>query len=541
MLTLEQLKETHSVYKQEMRQWDYLARSYAGGPDYREAGYLRKYLNEDQSPGNQYNQRLVSTALDNHVQTVVNVYRSYLFKTEPTRTLGTVGEAVDADDFIEDCDLDDTDLNDFQKAVSDTLSIYGTAWIAVDRPAYQAQTRAEEQALGIRPYVSMYTPLQALDWRYERGISGRSELVYVKIREASFDTYDVIRVWTPEIVYEYHVERNQHSIAVRGANDIDLNSNTVSTNLIVDYTRIIKQVEYINPLGRVPVFCAYNGQKVVVGCGNSDIADASDHQRSIYNYCSELEQNIRISSSPSLVKTADTQASGGSGAIINMPENLPGDLKPFLLQPSGATIDSILAAIQYHKDAIDRMTHLTAVRGEKTQSGVATEADFLVLNARLSDKAAALEKIEYKIWDLFFAWQGVEPSEDFEICYETSFSLRDKARDLAQLAQGLSLVDNPLYQAEAKKAIVEITLDDDETIEAVQQSIVVTEDPDGPGRGIMTPGETQPALGEEEQQQIMPLAEMIRQGYTDAEILAMHPEVDASTLDEIRHIIEGTE
>ena len=252
-------------------------------------------------------------------------------------------------------------------------------------------------------------------------------------------------------------------------------------------------------------------------------------------------QNIRISSSPSLVKTADTQAAGGAGAIINMPENLPGDLKPYLLQPSGATVQSILEAINYHKDAIDRMTHLTAVRGEKTQSGVATEADFLVLNARLADKAATLEKVEYKIWDLYFTWQGIEPSEDFEVCYETSFSIRDKARDLAQLAQGLALVDNPLYQAEAKKAIVEITLEDDETIEAIQESIVVTQDPDGAGRGAMTPGETQPTMGEEEETQVLPVADLIKKGYSDAEILALHPEVDAETIDEIRHAVEGTE
>jgi hypothetical protein len=539
MLTIEQLKQTHAVYGQQVKTWDYLNRSYVGGGVYRDAGYLRKYLNEDSAPGgNQYVQRLVATALDNHVQTVVNVYRSYVFKTEPTRSLGLAGEFYGADDFIEDCDLDDTDLTDFQRSVSDMLSIYGSAWICVDRPAYQAQTLAEEQALGIRPYTSLYSPLQVLDWQYERALNGKAELVYVKIREASYDNHDVIRVWTPTVVYEYHVERRMLS-GTRSTGDINVNS--IDNISVIEYSKILKQIEYINPLGKVPVFCAYNGRKMENGLGQSDIADAADHQRAIYNLTSELEQNIRISSSPSLVKTADTQAAGGAGAIINMPENLPGDLKPFLLQPSGATVSSILEAIEYHKTAIDRMTHLTAVRGEKTQSGVATEADFLVLNARLADKAATLEKVEYKIWDLFFAWQGIEPSEDFEIRYETSFSIRDKARDLAQLAQGLSLVDNPLYQAEAKKAIVEITLEDDETIEAVQQSIVVSVDPDGEGRGAMTPGETHPSAGEEPEQYLMHVEQMIRDGYTDAEILAMHPEVKAKDIDEVRHAIEGTE
>ena len=41
--------------------------------------------------------------------------------------------------------------------------------------------------------------------------------------------------------------------------------------------------------------------------------------------------------------------------------------------------------------------------------------------------------------------------------------------------------------------------------------------------------------------QYLPQVEqLIREGYTDAEILAMHPEVDASALDELRHAMEGT-
>lgn len=539
MLTLEQLKETNPVYARSISLWDYLARSAAGGQEYREAGYLRKYLNEDSAPGNQYANRLISNALDNHVASVLAVYRSYLFRTEPLRKTGIEGEFLGAEDFIENCDLDDTELDEFQKSVADMLATYGTAWIVVDKPAYQAQTLAEEQLLGIRPYANLYSPMQVLDWSFERGMNGVSKLVYLKIREASYDKYDVIRVWTPEVVYEYHVERASRPTMIRSSGTI--NTQPVEEIYFADYTKILKTIEYINGLGEVPAFCAYNGRKSKPGYAPSDIADVADHQRCIYNLVSELEQNIRISSSPSLVKTADTQAAAGAGAVINMPENLPGDLKPYLLQPSGATVGSIIQAIEYHKAAIDRMTHMTAIRGEKTQSGVAMEADFAVLGARLSDKASRLERIEKKIWELFFAWQGAELPEDFEVCYETEFNIRDADRELARLQSGLSLVDNPLYRAEAQKAIVALTLDDDETIEAVQQAIVVTQDPDGPGTGAMTAGETQPAFGEETEQQIMPVADMITAGYSDAEILAMHPEVSASTIDEIRHALEGTD
>ena len=458
MLTLEQLKKTNTTYGGQARTWDYLSRSYAGGNQYREAGYLRKYLGEDQAPGNQYAQRLISTALDNHVQNVVSIFRSYIFKDEPRRTMGSAQDVYGIEEFLDDCDLDGSDLDDFMRMVNDTLSIYGSAWIAVDRPSYQATTLAEEQLLEIRPYATMYTPLQVLDWEYKKAINGRQELCSVKIREASYDEYDVIRVWTPEVIEEYHCKRHSRPNFVSTGNGI--NNQPVQEEIQMEYDSIIESRQYINPLGYVPVFCAYNNRKVKSGLGISDVVDIADQQRMIYNLTSELEQNIRVSSHPSLVKPAEVEAAAGAGAIINMPDNMDGALKPYLLQPTSATVDSILSAIKWHAEAIDKMSNLSSIRGTKTQSGVALEAEFLQLNTVLADKAANLEKIEYKIWDLWFDWQEEICPDDFDIEYEDSFSIRDSQRDLAMIQAGLAAVDNPLYQLEAKKMIVNLTLDD---------------------------------------------------------------------------------
>ena len=76
MLTVEQLSQVHDGYAQNFKRWDYLGRSYEGGFTYTQGGYLRKYLNEDSSPGDQYAQRLLSTALDNHVKSTIETYRA---------------------------------------------------------------------------------------------------------------------------------------------------------------------------------------------------------------------------------------------------------------------------------------------------------------------------------------------------------------------------------------------------------------------------------------------------------------------------------
>jgi hypothetical protein len=536
MLSLEQLKQTNPAYRSNVRLWDYLGRSAAGGVEYRNAGYLRKYLGEDQSPGNQYIQRLLNTPLDNHVASIISIYRSQLFRVSPERKLGLAGEFYQADAFVEDCDLDETDLNDFMRDVNDSLMTYGSVWVCVDKPVYRAATRADELALGIRPYVTMYNPLQVMDWSYERAPNGRYELTYVKIREAILDTHDVIRVWTPDVVYEYHVERSSYAQINTSGNDIG--TMPVDT-MMIEYGKIIKTIEYVNPLGAVPVFSATIGSRLVRGVGSTpEIEAVADIQRAIYNLCSELEQSIRINSHPSLVKTADTQAAAGAGSIINMPENLSGDLKPFLLQPSTSTVDSILSAIDNYVASIDRLSNLTSVRGAKTMSGIAMETEQQTLNAKLNDMAATLERVEYKIWRLFFAWNQVETPDDFEIAYMKEFNIRDKDREIDRLIKAMAIVPNPLYQAEAMREIVSLTLENDEVIEVIQQSMVVTQDPD-PTRGAMTPGETHDSAGEEEEQYVPHVEQMIRDEYTTAEILSMHPEIDADVVDELRHSIES--
>ena len=473
MLTTEQLSQVNAGYSANYKKWDYLARSYEGGLTYTQGGYLRKYLNEESAPGDQYAQRLLSTALDNHVKAVIDTYRAYLFKTEPGR-VGDIFEREDIDEFVDDCDLDGTDLNAFMKGLNDTASIFGSAWILVDKPAYKAQTRAEELALGIRPYVTMYTPAMVLDWQYERDITGRQVLTYVKIIEESTPTYDIIKVWTPERVESYTVQKT----TVRKSTKDYTNINQLNSIIVPEYEKILSMQEYINPLGYVPMFCYQLGYTQWKGVGSSEVHDIADAQRMIYNLCSEMEQNIRISSHPSLVKSADTDAAAGAGAVITLPEHLNGDLKPYLLQPTGATVDSVLAAINHHIESINRMAHLSSVRAtvQSTRSGIAIEAEFMLLNAKLADRANSLKDAEEKIWDLFFAWTGEPMPEEFDIEYETSFSLRDTQRELDQFKTALELVADPVFKKHASKTIAQITITEEDAIQEVWSSIDMGEE-----------------------------------------------------------------
>ena len=185
-------------------------------------------------------------------------------------------------------------------------------------------------------------------------------------------------------------------------------------------------------------------------------------QRAVYQELSEIEQLIRISNHPTLVKTYETDASAGAGAVINLPDDMDGALKPYQMQPSGQNLDAVRASIADKVEAINRMAHMGAVRGTEalTQSGVAMQTEFQMLNAKLSEKADILELAEEQIWDLFCQWQGV--TNDVEIFYPDAFDLRDYDKELMFLQQMRATgVKSVTLQQEIDKKIADLLLDDE--------------------------------------------------------------------------------
>jgi len=87
-MTLEQLEQTHPNYSAVAEQANYHYKSYIGGELYKDGSYLTQYIGENQQPGDAYARRINSTPLDNHVQTTIDIYRSFLFRTLPKRDLG---------------------------------------------------------------------------------------------------------------------------------------------------------------------------------------------------------------------------------------------------------------------------------------------------------------------------------------------------------------------------------------------------------------------------------------------------------------------
>ena len=435
--------DTHKDYKETITLWEYYIRSYNGGYDYTVGQYLNSYNLE---LDNEFNQRLGNTPCDNHCKNIIQIYSSFLFRVKPSRNFGSMINEPSLESFLKDADLEGNNFNSVIKQAQNYASIYGHCFMILDKPNIQARTRADELNQEIRPYLSLVTPENVLDWNFKREVNGKYYLDYLKIREdVDKDGGSYFRIWYPDRIDTLY-QKDQLEPQVLDTAD--------------------------NLIGKIPAVILYNSKSHKRGIGQSDLTDIADLQKAIYNEYSEIEQLIRLTNHPSLVKTPSVNASAGAGAVIEMPEEIDSNLKPYLLQPSGANLQSIMDSIKHKVEAINRIAHTGAIRTTKQQvsSGIALQTEFELLNARLSDKADNLEIAEEQLFRLYAQFQNT--TFDGEINYPDSFNIRDYATDIQfySMAKAMNL-QSPTFNKEVDKEIVRTVIDDDDTLNQAFEEI----------------------------------------------------------------------
>ena len=437
------ITELHTDYQETVTNWQYYIRSYNGGYDYMTGQYLSRYNLE---LDNEFNQRLANTPCDNHCKNIIQIYSSFLFRVRPSRDFGEMADEASLDSFLKDADLDGNNLNSVIRQAQNYASIYGHCFMILDKPNITTSTKADELDQDIRPYLSILTPENVFDWNYTRQANGKYELDYLKVREeVDRDGGQYFRLWFPDRIDTVYFPKNSEPRLMDSAP---------------------------NTIGKIPAVILYNAKSHKRGIGHSDLTDIADLQKSIYNEYSEMEQLIRLTNHPSLVKTPSVNASAGAGAVIEMPDELEPNLKPYLLQPSGQNLQSIMDSIKHKVDAINRIAHTGAVRSTKSgiSSGVALQTEFELLNARLSEKADNLQLAEEQLFNLYALFQNT--TFDGEINYPDSFNIRDYASDLMYFQQAKALnIGSPTFNKEVDKEIARAVIDDDEKLNDIFDEI----------------------------------------------------------------------
>jgi len=469
--------QEHPLYDKLKGHYTYLFNSYSGGDRYQKSGYLTRYAYESEID---YHERLRQTPLDNHCKSVVDIYNAFLFRKSIEREYGALEDDPALEAFLEDCDLEGRKLANFMKLVSTYASVFGHAHIVLAKPNSQARTRAEELEQSIRPYASVITPMAVLDWHYSREENGVYFLDYFKyIEDQEYKTRTVVKEWRPDLIRTYTVDGERQEIEEISEDE--------------------------NQLGEIPVVTVFSQKSIYRGMGISDIQDIADQQRAIYNELSEVEQAIRLNGHPSLVKTPTTEAIAGAGSIVQMPEDMDPGLKPYILE-SSANVESIYTSIQKRVESIDRMSNTGSVRQreQKTLSGVAMEVEFSMLNARLAEKADNLELAEEQMWRLFARYQGQRWQGNVK--YPDTFSIRDDDRLYTQLKIARETTDSPRLVDKINDQLADL------------MGVELEEE--------LTHATTIPGSDRSSHIQAM-----IMEGYTDSQMLALHPEITQQDID----------
>ena len=501
---------SNNLYNDNKEHWEYLMRSYLGGLAYQRSGYLTRYQLETDAD---YAARLRNTPLDNHCKSIIATYISFLFRTDAERELGTWQDNPAVLSFLDDADLEGAELDDFMKMVATWALVFGHSWIILTKPNIAAVTMADEIAAGVRPYANVLTPLTVLDWTWERQPNGSYKLSYFKYIEDANDSVTVIREWTNETIKTWSTDERKKTA--------DMTS------------------EEVNQLGEIPAVVCYAQRGLVRGLGLSVIEDIADQQRAIYNELSEVAESIRLEGHPSLVVTPDTQYGNGAGAIVVIPNDLDAGLKPYMLNVDAVPVAQVWSSIKNRVESIDKMANTGSIRATETaeMSGVAREVEFQLLNAKLSEIADNIELAEKQMWWYFGRYQSLNYTE-IDVDYPDSFSVRDTGNEYKMLTEAKSssgsvqsqemidlrlrqLLDDPRIEGLTDEQALALSSVSEESDTSASTAAYVEEDESAEHPSLV-------GMSADDRQ--MHIQTMLMEGYSNDNILALHPEV---SLDEI--------
>lgn len=431
--TIEQVEQKNPAYDKHINEWRFFSDSFLGGESYKHGEYLTRYESEVDND-EAYKARIRQTPIDNHCASVIQIYNSFLFRENATRNLGSLKTNPFMDLFLKDSDTEGRSWNNFIKQANEQASVYGQCWVVLDRPNIQYKTQAEELNANVRPYVSMFTAPNVIDWKYEYSSNGLIELSELKVIEVQSSDFVIYKIFYRD------------------------KTDTVMVNLknAKREVQLLKSVP--NPYNNIHAVALYARRSNVLGLGHSDISDISTQQKAIYNERSEIEQAIRLNVHSMLASESGVQVGPGAGGRCIIPENTEPALKPYFLD-SNSDIAVIMSSIEHKVDAINTMANVGSVRAteSKVLSGVALETEFQLLNARLAEKADNLELFEEQIFKMFA--QMVSVKYDGEINYPNSFNIRDKYVDLNFLQQAkVSNVNSDTFNREIDKQIANLTI-----------------------------------------------------------------------------------
>ena len=441
------LREVNQVYEDNIDYWQYLASAYNGGIE-----FIKKVLEQHtRESTTNWEQRVKEGVVFNYSAIVIDLFSFYLTEKKSNRDMGKLAKDPLWKKFTTDCDLYNTNFDEFINESQKIAAAFGSAGILIDKPSMKVKTKIQAEKNNIYPYCSLYTLPNIRDWKYEKDpLTNRPTLKYLKLKE--FDGTYLLwweskwEIWTIDTI-----NRKEEAILIKSGD---------------------------NPLGQIPFIWLQNiksHENPYIGI--SDIKEVSRITGSIIRNVSCGDEVIKFAGFPMMRKPMETDDEGASTnisgvtGILEFDPELGEDGKPDWLESAIAEpVDAILKWVNRKIMEIFQMSHLSGVhaheKSDQVRSGVAMRYEFQQLGRVLAKKSENLTEAELKIIYFWLKWQGQElDTEDIKIFRSKDFSVDDLSANLENYALSMKLVPSDLYKKHVGKAVSRKMLpdiDDDE-------------------------------------------------------------------------------
>ena len=150
---------------------------------------------------------------------------------------------------------------------------------------------------------------------------------------------------------------------------------------------------------------------------------------------------------------------------------------------------------------------------EEAMPKAVSKTEFQILNARLSEKADLLELAEEQIWRLWALWQN--KIWDGVVDYPDSFSIHDRSNTIALLKEAKETNPaNTKLLEEIDNMLASALVNDEDKLAEIKEAQQTPADMTKAHTPMTAPA-----------QMIEHMRAMVEQGYTDEQIMELHPEI----------------
>jgi hypothetical protein len=440
----ETLDSKHPLYRKWSDTWA-VYRDVIGDDEPEKTDYLQRNKLE---PTDQFDFRVkISEFIPESPRAIARLVGA-LYKEKPKRELKDEG----LDTFAEDVDLEGQNINSFMERVIAQLLGYGTLRILLNVRGQQDSllpvddmSRADEMALGVRPYAIAYSPLNVIDW----DMDDYNKLTMIRIKEEKIRKVNPgdPESETKKIIRFIHYDRQR-------AAWWEFESNKGK------YAQIGGAHASVHGLGFVPMIVAYwpNKIKPMIGSGYIRWMSKADVQK--FRCESDQIYDAYLHAHPTLkIHTQDElgEVGVGSGSYLKLHPGGSGQNKEdatYVEAPTSAfdalkdLISQKLETIQRHANT-DPLGVLEPGTRIFQASGVARAWSFGTSEARiLSDIADTAAQIERDMYEVVLRLSDKNASMDKrlfkgEVIYPEEFDLSSTASLIEETEKISQMINSP--------------------------------------------------------------------------------------------------